>query len=107
MATSIEFNHIMQMLNEIRIGSAKSQGIAVLSFAISLSAVFFALAITVEDNLLYEIFGLYFLIMGVIAIVLSRLIVKNIRRNFYDRMSFIEKSKRGRKIEFNQDATEP
>ena len=99
MVSSIEFNHIMQMLNEIHIGGAKSRGIAVLSFAISLSVVFFVLATTVKDNLMYVIFGWYFLIMGVIVIVLSQLIVKNIRRDFSDRMSFIEKFKRGEKRE--------
>ena len=99
MVSSIEFNHIMQMLNEIHIGGAKAQGYAVLSFAISLSGVFYVLAITVEDNLLYEIFGLYFLIMSFIAMGLTWIIVKNIRRNFYDRMSFIEKFKREQKIE--------
>lgn len=99
MTSSIEFNHIMQMLNEIRIGNAKSQGIAVLSFAISLSVVFFVLSTTGENNLLYSIIGLYFFIMGFISMVLSRLIVKNIKRNFKDRMNGIEKLKREEKKE--------
>ena len=99
MVSSIEFNHIMQMLNEIRIGGAKSHGIAVLSFAISLSVVFFALSETVENNFQYIIFGWYFLIMGFIAMGLTRSIIKNIRRNFSDRMSGIEKLKRRQKRE--------
>jgi len=99
MVLSIEFNHIMQMLNKIRIDSAKAQGYAISFFAFSVSGLFITLTITVKNNFQYGIFTWYFFIMGFVAMVLTWVKVKNVKRKFFDIMAGIEKLKRGQKGE--------
>ena len=91
----IEFNWIMQELYEIKKSNAKSQGFAGSFFSLSMSAVFYTLILTTDDNTsFFSIFANYFLIAGFISLIITHYRVKAIGQKFYTIMKGYEKLKK-------------